>query len=178
MAQAGRPQRHRSVRARKRAQVAVAYYRWRDARSCRRDLHAGVRRRILYDVEGHVAKVPLVGDAVASANAGLAVAEDVVSEANARPNRAIVWIPQSAHWALRRNLHRAIADSLKESGSRTKVKVGIEVLIVVVLHTEIFVTEAVVERKSGRYTPTIFQISCPIVVTVAACEAGLRRRER
>src|SRR5258707_15235264 len=123
MAQAGRPQRHRSVRARKRAQVAVAYYRRRDARSCRRDLHAGVRRRILYDVEGHVAKVPLVGDSIASANARLAVPEDVVSESNAWPDRGIVWIQQLAHWALRRNLHRAVADLLQGSGSRTEVKV-------------------------------------------------------
>jgi len=66
----------------------------------------------------------------------------------------------------RRNI--AIAKSARQYLPRTKVEVRIELLVVIVLHAKIFVSETIVEREPRLHPPTVFQVCRPLVVTIAA----------
>src|SRR5712692_7451118 len=63
--------------------------------SARRERDHSVVRRVLNHVEGHVTEVALVGDAPTAAQAGLAVAEDVPGNAEARSEVVPVLLPEA-----------------------------------------------------------------------------------
>src|SRR5262249_29983019 len=99
--------------------------------------------------------------------------EEVIGEANARGDGAIVGIPQSADGTAGRRQRRAIAYLVEEGGAAAEVKVGVERLNVVVLHAVVLIAESEVEGESRRDAPAIFEICSPVVEAEAACKARL-----
>ncbi len=119
--------------------------------------HDGVVGRVLDQVEGDVAEVALVGDTVAAAEAGFAVAEDVIGKAEARGDGAVLRVPEPADGAVGYGKHGAVADLGVQRGAGAVVEVGVEVAVVVVLDAEVLVAHAVVEGEAG---PWLFHWSC------------------
>jgi len=83
-----------SARSSKWAQIIRGHSDRREACRAFLNLHAGIVRRILNHVKRNVAEVSLVTHAVAATDAGLPISKDVISEANARRDRSVVWIPK------------------------------------------------------------------------------------
>src|SRR5579862_6788375 len=123
--QAGWPQwNHRAGISRKRTEVLVGDW-YRSTRYARRELHAGIVRRVLDYVEGYVAEIAFITRAKAPAQAGFAITENIEGKAYTWRNRAPIRVPHPAHRAVRRNLNRASAESVINGGSGAEVKIGV-----------------------------------------------------
>ncbi len=133
----------------------------------------GVIRRILDHVEGHVAEVPLVGDAVAATQNRFPVAEDVVSEPNFRAEIIPLLLPESTLGAIRRDRNARVTDLLKDVCTRTEVQVGVQIGILVVLNSKVFPAQAEIECQAIRQFPLIRPVEREFVITVAPRERRL-----
>ena len=122
-------------------------------------------------VKCHVPEIPLVAHPIAAADAGFAVAENIVRKTDAWRDGAIVRIPEPTHRAVRSELHRAVAHPVVVCGSCAVVKIGIQTLIVVVLHAKVFLAEAVIEGEARRDPETILQVYTPVLVAITVREA-------
>ncbi len=101
--------------------------------SCNQRDH-GIVGRILDDIEGYVAKVPLIGDTVSAAQAGLAVAKHIPGKTHARGKVTPLWRPQMPVRAVGDRSYQCVLYVLHQRGAGTIEQVRIQVLVVVVLH--------------------------------------------
>ena len=137
----------------------------------------GVVGRILDGVEGDIAKVTLVGDAVAAAQRSFTVAEDVDREADAGRNGAVLRIPKTANGAFGRGGDAAVAHLLRDVAARTVVEVRVKILVVVVLHAEILITRAVGKGEARRDLELVLPVDGPVMKAIGAGKGGLTDRQ-
>src|SRR5579863_2449780 len=128
----------------------------------------GAARRIEAGVISDVAKVALVADAVAAADTVTAIAEDVISKAEARRQGSPAGLPETVRCTLVCDLDLSAPDLRLEAAARTEVEVGVETGVVVVLHAVVFVAETHIESQPRRHLVAILSIPGPILVAIAA----------
>ena len=147
----------------------------------RAEVEHGVIRRVLDDVEEHVAEVPVIEDAVAGAHDRLPVAEEVVGEADARGEvvvvRAVEAVLQVAG-LVGRQVEAPGGELLEVVTALPEVEVRVEPPLVprAVEHAEVLPPQARVERQARRDLEGVLGEPGRLVVAVVAREA--RRRER
>src|ERR1041384_8844167 len=69
---------------------------------------------------------------------------------------------------VRNGLPRSISDWIEQGASRAEVEVRIEIWVLVVLHTEIVITQAEIQGETRPDFPGIVDVSVPVAVTIAS----------
>ena len=126
--------------------------------------------RVLDDVEGDVAEVAFVGDAISAAEGGFAIAKDIDGKSKSGRDGAILRVPEPVIWTVRCGEDGAVADLFRDGGSAAIEEIGIEIGIVVVLDAEVLVPDAVIEGEPGVDLPLILPIAGPVVEAIGAGE--------
>ena len=136
----------------------------------------GIVGRILDHVEGHVAKIAFVRNAVAAAEAGLSVSKGIEGKADARSEVAPARLPQLVGGNGGRGGYETIGDLLEQVASRSEKEIGIKAADTVMLHAIVLPAHTHIECKSGKYLPGILRVGGAIVEVVVAFKA--RRIDR
>src|SRR5262249_4120393 len=121
-------------------------------------------------VKGHVPKIPLVGDAPTTAQAGCAVPKDVPGKPESRPEISVGRLPKPIRSGQRRYLDETVLGPLKEVRSGTEIEVRIEQRMGVMLDAEVIPSEAEVECKARPHFPVIADIARYLIEAIAAAE--------
>src|SRR5207245_5440767 len=132
-----------------------------------------VERRVAPDIDRDVAKVPLVRQAVAAADAGPAVAVDIPGEPDPWRKVVPVALPERADRALVRWKHRpptdGVDDLLRSTSTHRHVRIGVVEVGVVLrialfLRAVILVTQAKIERQAVHDAPVVLSVERELVV--------------
>src|ERR1700678_1837203 len=129
--------------------------------------------RIEAGVIGYVAKVTLVADAVAAADAVPAVAEDVISKADPRRKGSPAGLPETMCCTLVCNLDLSAPDLRFKAVTRPEVEIGVQTWLIVVLHAVVLVAQTRVQSQLRRRLVAVFCIPGPILVAIAAGKGRL-----
>src|SRR5438309_10055885 len=103
----------------------------------------GISRRILNDVEGYVAEVPFVADAVAAAERGFSITEYINRKSDARRYGPVLRSPQASDRTRWTGKYLPGTNALDVT-ARAIVEVGIHVPVVIVLNAIILIPKSVV----------------------------------
>ena len=135
----------------------------------------GASWRIKTSIVRYVAKVAFVANPEAAAQRRLAVAKDIVGKTDARRRGTPSWAPEFADGAIRDRVHLTGLYAARESAIPV-VKVGIQVLIIVVLNAIVLVAQAEVDGEPAIELKAVLHIRGPVFVTVAARVGGPMQR--
>src|SRR6185503_10354889 len=117
-----------------------------------------------------VSKVTFIGHSITAAQRGFAVTGNIQCKTDAWGKVVPIFLPQPTHRAILRDLDAAVANALLQSAAGTKIEVGIEFRVLVVLHAVILIAQAEIQSYSRSNAPRIVNVGSPLVVDVAATE--------
>ncbi len=72
---------------------------------------------------------------------------------------------------LRGDLDRTVGDVFREAAC-AGIEIGIQILMVVVLHAVMLVAQSVVNREPGSQLKAVACIQCPVLIAIAARDVG------